>query len=167
MKKEVSTIVLSLFVMFSFAQTEKTNGTVYISHPYIDVVNNSVKAYATQDNNAWSACYADSANFWISGMDMSKWNTKKQNLEMLNLDFKFFKDVTVKPFGYPDYIAYDQGNDKVVQSWWTWTGTSKKTGKKLVITYVIFDWFNIDGKIVKEGIFGDFSKQFKEEGINL
>ncbi|MEN9382541.1 MAG: hypothetical protein RI940_1424 [Bacteroidota bacterium] len=165
MKKTLSTLALSLIVMISFAQTEKTNGTIYVKHPYIDVVNNTVKGYVNQDANLWNSCYADSAVFWISGMDMKKWNTKSQNLTMLNTDHKFFKDIKVKQFGYPDYLAYDQGNDKVVQSWWTWTGTSKKTGKALKITFVVFDWFNTDGKIIKEGTFGDFSKQFEEEGI--
>jgi ketosteroid isomerase-like protein len=165
MKKTISTIALSLIVMITFAQSEKTNGTIYVKHPYIDVVNNTVKGYVTQNADLWSACYADSAKFWISGMDMKKWVSKKENLNMLNTDFKFFKDITVKQFGYPDYLAYDEGNDKVVQSWWTWTGTSIKTGKTLKITFVVFDWFNKDGKITKEGTFGDFSKQFAEEGV--
>ena len=165
MKKTIFTIALSLIVMITFAQSEKTNGTIYVKHPYIDVVNNTVKGYVTQNADLWSACYADSAKFWISGMDMKNWVSKKENLNMLNTDFKFFKDITVKQFGYPDYLANDQGNDKVVQSWWTWTGTSIKTGKSLKITFVVFDWFNKDGKITKEGTFGDFSKQFAEEGV--
>jgi hypothetical protein len=165
MKKTLSTIALSLIVMLSFAQTEKKNGTIYVNHPNIEVVNNTVKGYVTQNVDLWSSCYADTAKFWISGMDIKKRISKKENLSMLNTDHKFFNDIKVKRFGYPDYLAYDQGNDKVVQSWWTWTGTSKKTGKELVITFVVFDWFNKDGKIVQEGTFGDFSKQFAEEGI--
>lgn len=46
----------------------------------------------------------------------------------------------------------------VVQSWWTWSGKSKKTGEMLKIPMVMFDEFNKDGKISKEYIFGDFSK---------
>ena len=167
MKKTILSVCLSLFALITFAQAEKTNGTIYINHPYIEVVKNTVKGYVDQNNELWNSCYADSATFWISGMDMKKWNNKKDNLVMLSADHKFFKDIKVKQFGYPDYLAYDQGNDKVVQSWWTWYGTSKKTGKELKITFVVFDWFNKDGKIIKEGTFGDFSKQFQEEGIQF
>jgi hypothetical protein len=167
MKKLISTLSLSLIVMMSFAQAEKTNGTIYIKHPYIDVVNKTVEGYVNQNNDLWSACYADSATFWISGMEINKWNNKTDNLSMLNTDHKFFSNITVKSYGYPDFLAYDEGNDKVVQSWWTWSGTSIKTGKKLTITFAVFDWFNKDGKIFREGTFGDFSKQFKEEGIKF
>ena len=45
-----------------------------------------------------------------------------------------------------------------VQSWWTWSGKSKKTGEVLKVPMVVFDAFNTDGKIVNEGIYGDFSK---------
>ena len=167
MKKLISTFALSLIVMISFAQTEKTNGTVYIKHPYIDVVNKTVEGYVNQNADLWNSCYADSATFWISGMDINKWNNKMDNLTMLKKDHKFFKNITVTQYGYPDFLAYDQGNDKVVQSWWTWSGTSKKTGKKLNITFAVFDWFNEDGKIFREGTFGDFSKQFAEEGVTF
>ena len=167
MKKVISTLALSLIVMISFAQAPKTNGTIYINHPNIEVIKNAVKGYVTQNTDLWSACYADTAAFWISGMDMKKWISKKDNLEMLGTDFKFFKDITVKQFGYPDYLEYEKGADKVAQAWWTWSGTSIKTGKKLVIEFVVFSWFNKDGKIIKEATYGDFSKQFKEEGIKF
>ena len=167
MKKLVSTLALSLIVMISFAQAEKTNGTIYVNHPNIEVVKNAVKGYVTQNIELWSSCYADTAKFWISGMDMKKWMTKKENIALLGTDFKFFKDITVKQFGYPDYLVYDQGADKVAQAWWTWTGTSIKTGKKLQIEFVVFSWFNKDGKITQEGTYGDFSKQFAEEGIQF
>lgn len=167
MKKALSTFALSLIVMISFAQTEKTNGTIYINHPFIDVVHNTVKGYVTQNADLWGSCYADTATFWISGMDLKQKVSKKENLTMLTTDFKFFNDIKVKQYGYPDYLAYDQGNTRVVQSWWVWSGVSKKTGKSLTIPFVVFDWFNKDGKITKEATMGDFSKQFQEEGITF
>jgi hypothetical protein len=167
MKKSIVTLTLIIIVISGFSQSIKTNGTIYINHPRIEVINNAVKGYLTQNKELWNSCYADSAKFWISGMDMKKWGSKKENLELLDYDFKFFKDIKIKQFGYPDYLEYEKDNDMVAQAWWTWSGISKKTGKKLVVEFVIFSWFNKDGKIIKEATYGDFSKVFKEEGVSF
>ena len=39
--------------------------------------------------------------------------------------------------------------------------------KRDCIEFVVFSWFNKDGKIIQEGTYGDFSKQFAEEGIQF
>ena len=44
MKKVMIAAVLFLLVMTAFCQQEE-NGIIYIKHPYIDVVNNTTKAY--------------------------------------------------------------------------------------------------------------------------
>lgn len=167
MKKSILSVCFTLMVLISLAQSVKTNGTIYINHPNIEVVKNTVKGYVTQNADLWNSCYADTARFWISGMSMKKWNNKKDNYEMLAKDHQYFKDIKVKMFGYPDYMEYVKGDSKVVQSWWTWSGISKKTGKELVIEFVVFSWFNKDGKITQEGTYGDFSKQFQEEGVEF
>jgi hypothetical protein len=65
--------------------------------------------------------------------------------------------------GYPDYLHYKQGDAKIVQSWWTWTGVSKKSGKTIKVDMVLFDWFNNDGKIVTEVGYGNFDDYNKEK----
>ena len=103
--------------------------------------------------------YSDTAKWWISGLEkampiaaaMKEWAS----------DFDFYKDITVTPDGYPDYLHYKDGDQKVVQSWWHWAGTSKKTGAVVKINYVQFDTFNSAGKIAFESIYGDFSKMVK------
>jgi hypothetical protein len=45
------TAALFLFGLTAFCQQEE-NGTIYMKHPYIDVVNNATKAYEAQD---WAA----------------------------------------------------------------------------------------------------------------
>ena len=62
-------------------------------------------------------------------------------------------------------MAFDKDNAKVVQSWWVWSGKSKKSGKVMSVPMVQFDFFNKDGKITAESIYGDFSEEFKEEGM--
>lgn len=72
--------------------------------------------------------------------------------------FEHFDDVKQVQFGYPDYLHYKKDDSKIVQSWWTWSGKSKKTGEVVKVPMVMFDEFNADGKISREYIFGDFSK---------
>jgi hypothetical protein len=164
MKKITIAFSMLLITLISFAQTEKTNGTIYIKHPFIDVVNNATAAYVKGDVTSWKTFYADTAKFSISGIE--KVMNLQENAAALGLDHKFFTNISIKTVGYPDYLHYDEQDSKVVQSWWRWTGTSKKTGKVLKISFVNFDWFNNEGKIVREIILGDFSKQFAEEGMN-
>ena len=159
-------LMVMLFVATSMAQTEKKNGTIYINHPYIDIVNKAVKAYVNQDLNLWKTYFADTAKFWVSDMNGGKSFPLKQSMTGLALDYKFYNNVKSTSVGYPDYLHYDKENVQVVQSWWKWTGTSKKTGKELIINMVQFDFFNAAGKIIKENTYADFSKQMTEEGIN-
>ncbi|MEO8719670.1 MAG: nuclear transport factor 2 family protein [Ginsengibacter sp.] len=160
MKKILITAALFLFGITAFCQQEE-NGTIYIKHPYIDVVNNASKAYESQDWASIKGMYSDTAKWWVSGMEnfipiadaMNAWKS----------DFENFDDVKQVQFGYPDYLHYKKNDTKVVQSWWTWMGKSKKTGEVIKVPMVMFDDFNADGKIIREYIFGDFSKVSPKE----
>lgn len=162
MKKFILSIALLLGFVATYAQSEKTNGTIYIKHPYIDVINKSSNAYQTKNITEWTALYADTAKFSFSWSD--KTISLKEEIKLFGLDYKFFDKISVKTYGYPDYLHYVEEDSKVVQSWWTWSGTSKKTGKVIKVLFVMFDWFNADGKIVLESTFGDFSKLNAELG---
>ncbi len=76
-------------------------------------------------------------------------------------DFDYYTDVKVNKVGYPDYLQYKDKDQKYVQSWWQWSGKSKKTGAVVKIDFVQFDLFNSAGKIEFESIYGDFSKMVK------
>ena len=67
----------------------KKNGTIYIKHPYIDVVNKSEKAYVAQDTAAYKSCYADTAIFWDSGMTDTLTGNLEQAVESVVRDFKY------------------------------------------------------------------------------
>lgn len=156
MKKIIVTAVLFLFAINAFCQQEETNGTIYIKHPYIDIVNNSSKAYEAQDWATLNTIYSDTAKWWASGME--KFVPIADAMKTWHTDFEKFDGIKQIPFGYPDYLHYKKDDGKTVQSWWTWTGKSKKTGAVIKVPMVVFDDFNNDGKIVREYIFGDFSK---------
>jgi hypothetical protein len=155
MKKILLSSTLFLLVLSAFSQ-EKRNGDIYIEHPYINIVNNSVKAYLDKDIAANSKFFSDTARFWASGM--LKRIPIAEALKHWAADFDFYDSISLAKVGYPDYLAYKDQDAKIVQSWWTWKGKSKKTGEVLSIACVQFDDFNKDGKIVFESIYGDFSK---------
>lgn len=160
MKSIIITTGLFLLAVTCFSQETKKNGTIYIKHPYIDVVNNAMKAYLAKDDAANMKIYADTAKFWVSGMPKSI--PIADAIKMWDTDFDYYDSIKVKTVGYPDYLNYTDEDTKTVQSWWRWSGRSKKTGELVIIDYVQFDTFNNGGKIIEEGLYGDFSKMVKE-----
>jgi hypothetical protein len=159
MKKIIITICLFLFATTAFSQKEEKNGTIYIKHPYIDAINNSAKAYLEKDDATNRKIYSDTATFWVSGMP--KQVKIEEAFKMWATDFDYYTDVKQTPVGYPDYLHYKDKDLKYVQSWWQWSGKSKKTGEVVTINFVQFDLFNKDGKIANESLYGDFSKMVK------
>lgn len=158
MKKTMFTALLFLFGIMAFGQ-QKENGTIYIAHPYIDVVMKTSRAYETQDWAALKKIYSDTARWWVSGLE--KFIPIADAFKSWKSDFDFYNDIKQVQVGYPDFLHYKKENAMIVQSWWNWTGKSKKTGEELKVPMVIFDEFNSAGKIVNEYIYGDFSKMEK------
>jgi hypothetical protein len=159
-QKFILTSFLFLFGIAAFSQKEEKNGTIYIKHPYIDVVNNAAKAYLAKDDATNRKIYSDTATFWVSGM--TKRIKIEEAIKMWDSDFDYYTDIKQTPVGYPDYLHYIDQDQKYVQSWWKWSGKSKKTGEIVSINFVQFDLFNKDGKIADESLYGDFSKMTKE-----
>lgn len=159
-RRIVFTSFVFLFGIAAFCQKEQKNGTIYIKHPYINAVNKAAKAYLAKDVATNSKIYSDTAKFWISGLE--KPIPIKEAFKMWSSDFDYYDDIKLTPVGYPDYLHYIDKDQKYVQSWWKQSGKSKKTGKIITVDFVQFDLFNKDGKIVNEGIYGDFSKWAKE-----
>ena len=160
MKKIFLTTLLFLFGMAAFTQGEKKNGIIYINHHYIDVVKKSMKAYAANDEATNRMIFSDTGRYIVSGM--KKAVKIEEAFKMWNADFNFYDSIKVTQVGYPDYLHYVDQDAKTVQSWWLWSGKSKKTGERLKIDFVQFDNFNKAGKITEESIYGDFSKLEKE-----
>ena len=52
--------------------------------------------------------------------------------------------------GYPDYINYEMGDAKVVQSWWKVRMTRKSDNKKIVLPLFLIHNFNDEGKITSD-----------------
>ncbi|SRR5258706_6197429 len=159
MKKIILSAGVFLFAIAAFSQKEEKNGTIYIKHAYIDVVNKTAKTYLAKDEAANKTLYSDTAKWWVSGMP--KAIPIAEAFKMWHSDFDYYDDIKLTTVGYPDYLHYVDQDSKIVQSWWKWSGKSKKTGEVITIDCVQFDSFNKDGKIVFESIYGDFSKMVK------
>ena len=77
MRKFILTILLFLTGLVSFSQKEEENGIIYINHPYIDIVNKSVKAYLDRDIPTNTAIFADTATIWFSGIGKQTFACKR------------------------------------------------------------------------------------------
>lgn len=159
MRKIILTAFLFSIVVAAFSQTSKENGTIYITDPHIDVVNTSMKAYLDKDIATNTKLFADTATVFVSGMGKAR--PIAAALKDWATDSDYYNDIKVNQVGYPDYLHYIDKDQKYVQSWWQWQGTSKKTGDVVKIDFVQFDSFNSAGKIANEAIYGDFSKMVK------
>ncbi len=84
-------------------------------------------------------------------------------LKMWGNDPTYFDSIKVTPVGYPDYLEYVKDNDKIVQSWWHWSGKSKKSGNVVNVDFVQFDNFNSAGKVGFEYAYGNFAALMQEE----
>jgi len=155
MRKFIVTIGFFLAASTAFCQQEE-NGIIYIKHPNIDAVHNTVKGYLGKDMAALKMLYSDTARWWASGMTKSV--PIAEAMKMWMSDFDVYDSISQKQVGYPDYLHYKDQNAKTVQSWWTMSGKSKKTGEVVRVPMFQLDDFNADGKIIRESIYGDFSK---------
>lgn len=163
MRRIIVTLGLCISGITAFCQQEE-NGTIYIKHPNIDAVNKAQKAYVDKDVTTLKTIYSDTAKFWGSGME--KFIPIADAMKMWMSDYDKFDEIDQKTFGYPDYLQYKKDDSKTVQSWWTLSGKSKKTGEVVKIPMVQFDDFNNDGKIVREYVYGDFSKWISGSNAN-
>ena len=132
-------------------------GTIYIKHPYIEVVNEATNDFIAGNFSRTYSYYADTTMWWISGL--KKIIPIAEAVKRWEGNFVIVKQV---PNGYPDYLHYIKNNSMVVQSWWTLTAKSKKTNEVAIIPMAMFDWFNTDGKMTREFIYEDFSKLFAD-----
>lgn len=159
MKKILLTLGIFLIGISAFSQKEEKNGTIYIKHPYITIVEEGVKAYLAKDEATLKTFYADTAQYWISGLD--KFVPMADGFKAWWATFEKY-NITITPMGYPDYLHYIKEDARIVQSWWTWTAKPKDGGEAVKVYMVIFQEFNKDGKIIRQSNFGDFSKIQRE-----
>ncbi|MFT3702069.1 MAG: hypothetical protein QM802_06855 [Agriterribacter sp.] len=138
MKKVILVLAFTLSgTLFLFAQ-KKENGTIYIEHPAIKVVDEFVKATIAGDSAKIASfltedfkSYNGTGNkYGDKGMDKSAF---VKNALRYSRELDYFSIETF-PGSYPDAVEYKKDNkegDVVVQTWDLLKGVHKLTGVKL------------------------------------
>lgn len=138
MKKRVVLFVLAVSsILTAFAQ-KKLNGSVYIAHPAIDVVNEFTKASVSGDSSKLASYLTDDFKSYsgTSGTYNDQGMNKKAFISRTlryprEMDYFAIDDY---PGSYPDAIEYQKDNkdgEVWVQSWTVLKGMQKTTGVKL------------------------------------
>ena len=127
---------------------ERTNGTIYINHEYINTVRKVMYAFENADYEKAYAHFADDASFydvndpWGANINLDE--AKKRNEGLLDR----FEILGFEEIGYPDYLDYEEGNSKTVLSWWKFRMKRKSDGKEILLPIHYSHRFNNEGKII-------------------
>jgi ketosteroid isomerase-like protein len=132
----------------SFA--DRTNGTIYNHHEYINTVRKMMYAI---ENNDWDKAYGfydEDAQFVDSSSPEFKSIslTEQKAIDRQILDK--FDVASIDVVGYPDYLHYEMGDAHVVQSWWNINFVRKSDKKTITLPIHYQMYFNEDGKITRE-----------------
>lgn len=128
----------------------RTNGKIYNNHEYINTVRKMMGALENSDVDKAFSYFTDDATFTDLDMADGESRTVEEEKAMFN---GLTSEWTIESFevvGYPDYLEYELGNSKVVQSWWNIRMTKKSDGKKVILPILLIHNFNDDGKITSE-----------------
>lgn len=131
--------------------TTRENGTVYNHHDYINSVRRMMAALENHDMDTFYSFFSEDATF--SSIHMApgtKGHTLEEEKEGMKEMMENFEITAIDVQGYPDYINYEMGDAKVVQSWWKVRMTRKSDKKKIVFPLFLINNFNEEGKITGE-----------------
>ena len=130
--------------------TDRKNGEIYNHHEYINDVRKMIYAFVNKDFDKAYSFYDENVKF----RDINSPNEKGISLtEQKANDKKLlenFEITSVDINGYPDYLHYELGDTRVVQSWWTYTLIRKSDKKVINLPMLYIDEFNDKGKITSE-----------------
>ena len=140
----------SIFDEIGNSFNDRENGTIFNHHEYINNVRKMIYAFENKDFDKAYSFYDEKATFSDINMPLGKSITlAEQKANDQNLFDKF--DLTsIDMVGYPDYLHYEMGDARVVQSWWNFRLTRKSDKKKIVLPIFFIDNFNDKGKITSE-----------------
>jgi ketosteroid isomerase-like protein len=130
---------------------ERTNGQIYNHHENINSVRKMVYAFENKDFDKSYSFYDDKATFIdINSPDADKEYTLDEQKANDKKMFEMFDLISIDQVGYPDYLHYEMGDARVVQSWWKIRLIRKSDKKNIVLPMLFIDTFNDKGKITNE-----------------
>tara|TARA_R110000868_G_scaffold358814_3_gene620547 strand:- start:15681 stop:16616 length:936 start_codon:yes stop_codon:yes gene_type:complete len=128
----------------------RTNGTIYNNHDYINKVRQMVGALEHSDVDKAFSYFADDASFTNLDMKPDESHSVAEEKAAFSGMIKDWTIDGIDVVGYPDYLEYELGGAKAVQSWWNLRMTRKSDGKKVVLPAMLTHNFNDDGMITRE-----------------
>ena len=128
----------------------RTNGTIYNNHDYINTVRLMMGALENNDPDKAFSYFTEDATFTDLDMARDESRTLAEEKEMFKGLTTDWTITSIDVRGYPDYLEYELGKAKVVQSWWDVRMTKKSDGKKVVLPLMLTHNFNDEGKIMRE-----------------
>ncbi|MCJ7757581.1 MAG: nuclear transport factor 2 family protein [Gillisia sp.] len=135
----MKTTFLSVMMLIAFISTAQTkNGSVYIEHPAIDVVQNFENASVAGDKSKMASYLTDDFRGYNgTSNDLSDKGMDKEaflNNQMVYHDQLDYYSIEAFPGSYPDAIEYKKDNpdgEVWVQTWNMVKGVHKTTGVKI------------------------------------
>ena len=128
----------------------RTNGTIYNNHEYINTVRKMMGALENSDVDKAFSYFTEDATFTNLDMPRGESHTVAEEKEMFKGLIAAWTIDSFDVVGYPDYLEYEIGNTKVVQSWWNIRMTKKSDGEEVILPLHLVHRFNDDGMITRE-----------------
>ncbi len=128
----------------------RTNGKLYNHHEYINKVLRMVAALEHSDVDKAFSYFTEKARFSNLDMPPGETHTVAEEKEGFLSMLKDWDIESIDVNGYPDYLEYELGKAKVVQSWWDFRVKRKSDGKKVNIPVMLVHYFNDEGMITRE-----------------
>ncbi len=133
--------------------TDLENGKLYKNHEHINSVRKMMHAFEFGDFDTAYGYFDESARFnsleLPIGETMSLEEVKARNRAL----WETYDFTSIDVVGYPDYLEYDLGDAKVVQSWWKFRLTRKSDKKEFVLPAMYIHDFNDEGKIIRSNAY--------------
>jgi ketosteroid isomerase-like protein len=132
----------------SFA--DRTNGIIYNHHENINTVRKMMYAFEQKDLDKAYTYYDENARFLDSSSPTFEGKSLTEQKELDKMIFEKYDIKSIDVVGYPDYLHYEMGDARVVQSWWN-INIIRKSDKKAIVLPIHYQMiFNKEGKITSE-----------------
>ncbi|TFG75063.1 MAG: nuclear transport factor 2 family protein [Flavobacteriales bacterium] len=132
---------------------DRKNGVLYDHHDNINKVRRMMSAFENKDLDLAYSYFAPDCRF--TGLEVPDGESMdlEQVKERNNKIWEAFDISSIDVVGYPDYLEYDLGDSKAVQSWWKFRMTRKSDGKKIVMPALYIHDFNDEGQIIRSNAY--------------
>jgi ketosteroid isomerase-like protein len=131
----------------------RTNGTLYKYHENINKVRRMIRAFEHGDSDKAYSFYDEKATFRSIHMPPGERATIEENKAAVAQILEAFEIESIDMVGYPDYLHYEQGDSRVVQSWWNFRVKRKADDKQIKLPVMYLHNFNDEGMITSSSVY--------------